>query len=312
MLDVDFSHKFVPGDYPSVAAREAVLGSIFGQDIPRDPQDGAPIVLRQVEQLVSLWRARVAALHDAHWDVTADPKTTNARIQYLRNCNPFFVRSLPITRLCRQRMLCPFCYGRWTASLCGVIDGAFPHDYVVQGVAASESKASQGIRGRGILFNGARGADSAGYSRVVDRIYKSHLVISSRCRSHSWDDLHAAVADSFSNRGDAVRSLGAQGAFVVSAVVPETATAWQIQHRLLLMVRADHKVPDEFVDSCATYERIEQPTHSAISRAVALVAKYPVQLLTEDAAHVVRALHILRPYRQRLFYGKFRQSHLGD
>ena len=314
MFDVAFRGEFVPNNYHSVVAREAVLSAIY-ETIPRSPRLAEVVVPRLVKKAIRQWRARVDLLADAGWRALQDD--SNSRVQYMRNCRPYFMAAYPATRSCNRVVICPFCYGRWVSEMWKRIADRFPGDFSLpEGYQAATLAGGTGDpyvpRGRAMLLDGAHDDSLPNrYSPVEDRIYTHHAVFGHIRREFRKDDvsLSKVIDKSFANRAKAIRALDPVGALLVSSVIPLKHT-WCIQHRIMFAVPADKELPPDFKRACSRYVRIVRPARPELVRVAALTCSYPVPLLTGDADDTVSILHALEGKKMRLTYGCFRKQRI--
>lgn len=90
-------------DYISRIQRQSTLYSVNGW-IPKNKSQ----IYGQIVQTIKTWRDRVQLLR-------SEGQINNTQAHFMSNCRPTFVSSNPVTRCCRYRWLCPFCYARKVA-----------------------------------------------------------------------------------------------------------------------------------------------------------------------------------------------------
>jgi len=311
MFDVAFRGEFVPNNYHSVVARESVLSAIY-ETIPRSPSLAEVVVPRLVKKAIRQWRSRVAELADAGWHALPN----SSRVQYMKNCRPYFMAAYPATRSCNRVVICPFCYGRWVSEMWKRIEDRFPGDFSLPaGYQPPTPVGGTGDpyvpRGRAMVFNGAHDESVRRYSPVADRTYTHHVVFGHIRREHRKDEvtLSKVINDSFASRANVVRALDPVGALLVSSVTP-MKHKWCIQHRAMIVVPADKELPLAFKRACSRYVRIVRPSRPELVRVASLTCSYPVALLTGDVTDTVSILHALEGKKMRLMYGCFRKQRI--
>ena len=115
--DVSFAFGYVPRTYADEAARVAVMYPLVG--VPRTAAE----TRSRVGDLVDLWGIRVSQLLNEDANLGRAGKRG---MVYLRNCCPTFTYPTPITKTCRQWLVCPFCCARRVSDVWERIAAAFP------------------------------------------------------------------------------------------------------------------------------------------------------------------------------------------
>jgi hypothetical protein len=325
-----FKPLFVPGRYKDVVSRSAVIYPILrmrpkGIGGNRTEEQHNQAMISATHRLIEMWRARVLALSAHGWKyagiVTGGDLYTES-VWFMMNCCPCFTAMEPDTRCCNRRHVCPFCYARQVVGVWEAIDYAFPNvmgevdpvDVVKQkcteDVTSHHAAEDESSRGRAIVFDEDAPAVERRYQRVfpyhlVDVVYSTEYPVK---RNLPLRDLISTVVAS---RRDGVDALDIRGAFINTTIEPWGGvgedTGWVVNHRYLLMVPANAKLPDSLT-SMHSYNRIKKPTRRRINNAVIRACSYPRQLMVGDARHVVRLLNSLSGHRMSAFYGEFRNA----
>lgn len=339
----------VPRDYKSLVARWAVLYSIYR---PPDAATLAPAPVGPARTLVvddwvrrytgRLVRRRRFTLDVLRWHgwPPQEPGVTEdmQQVHYLANCCPTFAIPHPITRACRQRSICPFCYAREVSTTWERIDAALPNprerpdelDDVP--TAIPDYTQPQALRRLQLAW------------RYEDREYPIHLVErraeyfvpftddpgdlaaaakaqtltkverdQSALRPAEWVSatttrLAAMLRDSVRGRYGRLQAAAPLGAYVSTVVEPYTV-CWHIEQRQLLAVRPDHAIEKELPPiALGALTRHTSPTRRLIAEAVARTCAYPRRWLFDDLSLTAIMLNARRSVRTSAFYGIFRKQ----
>jgi hypothetical protein len=121
---VPFTIKGTPGAYYQRVIALATVMPLMG------PSRGPTAVAESALLLVDRWRARVAHLSAAGWDLTrahaarrGDPREVQGRAYRMLNCRPAAFEPSPVTPSCCVASICPHCWGRQAADQWRAIDG---------------------------------------------------------------------------------------------------------------------------------------------------------------------------------------------
>ncbi len=106
MSDFDFAYRPLPSRNPSAWLQRAVTLWRFA-----GPRASYETLLAATDKLVWLRREQLARLLALGWAVAPDA----AKQQYVRNCPPGALSTIPPSRPCGRALICPFCTGREAA-----------------------------------------------------------------------------------------------------------------------------------------------------------------------------------------------------
>lgn len=307
--DFDFQYRWIPNNYRARVQRAAVLYPTMG--IARTSGD----ITRKTQQLVRVWRARVATLMHAGWLSSDDHRC----MVYARNCPPAFVFAMPKSRPCKLRGICPFCYARWVGETWQRIDQAFPYSRATHGATSAcgyqsslrEEPVSGDIPTTHVQVDeppmqmGGRALRSIVLDEAasLDAAFPYHLVeiqLENRERAPFFppnrqpaDWCRDLLMRAIEKRARRQRLLGSLGAFVNTIMVP-TTKGWKIQHRELHMIEAGNEIPKPAVGHRMIHL---QPTRRHVFHAVAHICRYPKELLYGDKDLVAILLQCRRGKR---------------
>lgn len=255
---------------------------------------------------------------------------------YSVNCYPTFAIASPLTRTCKLRQFCPFCYAREVRDVWQRIDAAIPNprqeqpddDDRPQPVVNYQDPAT--LRHLDMPWN------------VEDREYPSHLVErrseffvpftdavedvqaaaeaghdqksrydDNQLRPTEWVNyatrrLAQRLRESAGGRYAVIQEYRPQAAFLRTVVEP-FPTCWHIEQRQLFLVAPGHRIEDQLPPiRRGTLTRHEKPTRRVIAEAVARVCAYPRRLLFDDMSLTAIIMNARRSVRTSAFYGAFR------
>jgi len=288
---VDFTPGDVPGRYPDVVQRLAVLAAFYGPRAALQPER----VPRQTLKLVARWRRRVMELAEAGLPGLAgdDPKVWKDR-KYALDCLPAFTIVPQRTRCCRLRAVCPFCWAREVRETWLKIDKAF--------------------------FAPTGGKGPSAYDLVeVGRDVSLPLRID-RDRSgqglpegQTIEALPEYFAGWAASRQGQIKKAEALLASFQTIHIGFKKGEWVVGHRSILMIEhRGGRYGPEILDPYRYFRHHEHPTRRTVLRAVAVACRYPTFLLRGDAGLVVRYLAARRKRKLSAMTGKFRNGKARD
>ncbi len=305
MSDVKFQFYAVPNRYQDVIQRMAVLYPLRGQ---ASDADG---VRRHTQDLLDQWRARIGALTSAGWE-PRQGSSSNHSILYARNCIPTFAITGHRTRCCMHKLICPFCYARWTRDIWRSIDADFP---VPDPVEPTPEETEAGRELRSIMLD----TDVEEQPRAHQNVFRFHLVE----RHHYFfrpvlpednsqgitlaQNLAGLLNNIEEGRSRLVSLVDPIGAFVYTTLEPwNQGQQWRIHHRQIFKLLPGQDIPEEIVASTTgRITRFQRPTRKDILKVVARVCSYPKGLITGSAERTVQLLAVRRAINFR-GYGRFR------
>ena len=306
MSDVEFQYGNVPNRYQDVIQRMTTLYPLRGIGTT-DAQ-----VKAKVRELHEQWRARVGSLTTAGWEPSQGARAQHS-ILYARNCLPTFVLTNRKTRPCKNRLLCPFCYARWTREVWQAIDGNFPAPDPIEEIAEAESEAGRELRS--IMPD-----DDVEDREHHTTVFRFHLVE----RHHTFyrpvvagdntlaHTLAGLLQDIENQRKNVVRLVDPVGAFIYTTLEPtDDCREWKIHHRQLYKMIPEQDFPQEIADNTTgSVTRFERPTRRVILSATARACRYPIKLMTGDAERTLQLLDVRRRsnFRGHARFRSFRNS----
>jgi hypothetical protein len=315
-IDFNFQYKWVPNNYGARVQRAAVLYPLVG--LAHSVGD----IVEKTKQVVNLWRIRAAMMVQAGWNRANQHA---GFLAFARNCSPSFVHTLPAGRSCKNTLICPFCWSRWTQQVWELLDRTFPNprqgsaigDYfpVSRRAAACEittdlpddGESEPDTRtGSGQPLYHGRALRAIQLNDASERTGDYHLIERKRTTifpaERDWkapeEWIRAIMEGAARSRTKLMRKIHPRGAFVCTTLAPATEPGWKVVTRSLLMTSPDYVVPEETgTESVVQMTRHTMPTRRTIFGAVARVCRYPAQLLRGDVSRVVLMLNARRGQR---------------
>jgi len=285
MADTVFRFAGVPNRYPDVVQRIAVLYPLRGR------ANGDASVRTKTAELIDQWRARIGELTPFNY---LNASKNLYAVRYARNCLPTFVMTGPVTRVCNNRQICPFCYARRVRALWEHIDGhcVTPAEDMTDGDGYSRNE----LRRRVVLHSAPQPQQPRRSQSQQYQLIERHHTFFRDVPDEPDVEVHlAALLDSIADtRSRIVKLLDPLAAFCFTSVEPYTnGQQWRIRHRQLFKTAVGYELPASLVDAtCGSIAYHTTPTRSIIMRTVARVCAYPKGLMTGNALRTTQLLRV--------------------
>jgi hypothetical protein len=345
MADRTFELLFVPKRVADRIPRQAVLSKLYRPIVSGDDD----LIWHYTLKLQKAWRLRLIHLAKSGWTPRGyHNESTHAAaimkaVQYARNCQPTFCACTQISACCRQRYICPFCYGRWVGGVWSSLSRAFPairyykHHPVERDRVLDLGPTLPPTPGRNefpfILIErrrayrlpflptpecqeSARTGISPGlYARRVrkyedgtlGRIGKKRFPLPAIDLQEAEQYLHAVLRQTTQERGRWIKQLQPTGAFV-STVVQPWPYCWHVEQRQLLMFPTGYIPNRELLEANTTaYREHYFPNRPTLAKAVVRTCAYPQWLMRGSAELTAVLLRARRGTRLSAMYGAFRE-----
>jgi hypothetical protein len=289
MPDFDFNVVRVPKASRHVAARYVLLEGLTQRRIARLPDKSYAAHL--VGKVRATWRNLLNRLRRAKWEKATDPLS----LQYLRNCPPVGVVTDRLSRICSERLLCPFCYAREALKTFRKVEAAlFDGKYLKKECWAVEFKSTVSQKRINALVQSQGAAD--------ERMHAIHVVLDKVCE----------VVQNEKERNAERRAVPqAFGGFVMHRV-PYRAGGYPTLSRSGVLFVPKNTQPDfgsHAKSSGFKYRLHEKVTKGMLTRAFARVFRLdPGWLRSADPEEVKAYLNAFERVRMMAAFGALRKA----